>query len=131
MGLFTKRNKSEYYADQKVSRLRKMSKIFFIVGVAMATISIYLCQGQEVESENISTLFEPPFVFIILGIILVIVGSLIGKYAVLKATIKAFKTDDNPLSKEAESFSNEVSEKQKVFEELKNTFEETNKNKDE
>ena len=102
MGLFGVENKSEYYANRKIAKMRIISKLLIAVGIAMAFISIYLCEGKEFESEGILSILEPPFGFIIIGIVLAVVGAILGKYAVIKSVVKAFKTDDNPFMKDKE-----------------------------
>lgn len=129
---FNFEKKSEYYTDPKIKKARLISKIMFFVGIILIIGSIFLFQDKEIDDTKALLILQPPFPFIIVGLILLIVSGIITKVAMLKSAVKSFKTDDNPFFKEKENITNEINEKKKEFDNLKNAFDEmNNNNKDE
>ena len=128
---FNFEKKSEYYTDPKIKKARLISKTMFLVGIILIIGSIFLFQDKEIDTANGLLILQPPFPFIIVGLILLIVSGIITKVAMLKSAVKSFKTNDNPFFKEKEKITNEINEKKKEFDDLKNAINEMNNDKDE
>ena len=129
---FNFEKKSEYYTDPKIKKARLVSKIMFLVGIVLIIGSIFLFQDKEIDTTDGLLILQPPFPFIIVGLILLIISGIITKIAMIKSAVKSFKTNDNPFLKEKEKITNEINEKKKEFDDLKDAFNEmNNNNKDE
>jgi len=130
---FNFEKKSEYYTDPKIRKWRTVGKILDIIGFILigGSLLIFWNEFEKMETGGLEMFLHPPFPFIIAGIIFFILGTIVIKIAMLKSVVKSFKTNDNPFFKEKEKITNEINEKKKEFDDLKNAINEMNNNKDE
>ena len=123
--------KSEYYTDPKVRKIRIIANTIDAIGLILIIGSLLLFWNKFPELKTdigFEFFLQIPIPFIILGCLLLSIGSIIKKVAMVKAGIQAFKSDDNPFFKEKERITNEINDVKSQFDEMKNNFNNSDNN---